>query len=45
VPALLEKGRERAAAERLAVEFQPADAEDAAVRRRRFRRRRCRCSA
>jgi SAM-dependent methyltransferase len=27
VPALLDKGRERAAAERLAVQFQPADAE------------------
>lgn len=28
VPALLDKGRERAAAERLTVKFQPADAED-----------------
>ena len=38
VPALLERGRARAAAEGLTVEFQEADAEDAAVRRRRLRR-------
>ncbi len=45
VPALLEKGRERATAERLEVEFQVADAETAADGRRRVRRDACRSSA
>ena len=38
VPALLERGRERAAAERLSVRFQEADAEQLPVRRRVVRR-------
>lgn len=40
VPALLERGRERAQAERLPVEFRQADAEALPVRRRELRRRR-----
>ena len=39
VPALLERGRERAAAERLEVEFVEGEAAGAALRRRRVRRR------
>ena len=45
VPALLERGRERAAAERLEVEFVEGDAAGAALRGRRASTSRCRSSA